>query len=167
MNEVAPYTTKEVNALVAFHRWANAVRDEAERDALNQRHAAYIEADALAKREVERIQHPTRMNEVTEGIVHAEPLLSIYPHAAEWGDALAPELSEPLEYIGVGDWVRIDPQFGIGAFDAIVEAVYEDEGMVQVYHRQGGYPAGTWAVEDVRLVLTREATAVEVETATA
>lgn len=123
--------------------------------------ASYLEADAHQKREAECIQHPPRM------ILSHTPLLSIYPHVAEWGDALAPELSEPLEVIGVGDWVRIDPQFGIGAFDAIVEAVYEDEGMVQVYHRQGGYPAGTWAVEDVRLVLTREATAVEVETATA
>lgn len=122
--------------------------------------AAYLEADAHQKRAAERIQHPPRM------ILSHTPLLSIYPHVAEWGDALAPELSEPLEVIGVGDWVRIDPQFGIGAFDAVVEAVYESDGTVQVYHRQGGYPAGVWAVEDVRLVLTREA-AVEVTEVTA
>lgn len=77
-----------------------------------------------------------------------------------------PELSEPLEYIGEGDKVYIDPKYGITPFYAYVEAVFEDSGCVKVWHAQGGYPAGVWAVEDVQLVLKGAALAATAEAIT-
>lgn len=58
------------------------------------------------------------------------------------GDYLAPELEDTSEYIGVGDKVYIDPLYGIAPFYAYVEAVFEELGCVEVWHAQGGYPAG-------------------------
>ncbi len=96
---------------------------------------------------------------LVNGVQNLTAVVPAYEAAA---DALPIELPEPLEVLGIGDFVHITPHYGKRPYFAYVEAVMGDR--VVVSHWSFGYVC-EHGVEEVALKLKKAA--LEAETASA
>lgn len=109
---------------------------------MNTDTAAYIEADTFTSHAAE--EHASRM------ILRAVPLLSLYPDEPREGVALAPELAEPLEILGVGDVVFVcTPR---RSYYGRVVSIHHEANSVTVRDLWAARPAQECAAEDVKLI---------------